>query len=75
MAEDEFDRVLDGQNMATDRVVAMVEHRRERGRFTRTGRADHQYHSGLIHDHILQHRREAELVDCRNIPLDIADDH
>jgi hypothetical protein len=56
--EDELDRVFQRQDVARLLLVAQVEHRRQRRRLARAGRADHQDQAALLHDDFLQHVRQ-----------------
>ena len=53
--EEVFDRVFEGQNVARPVVVAIIDHRRQRGRLAGAGRAGHQHQTALFHDQIQQH--------------------
>lgn len=44
----ELDRVLDRQDVPVLAVVDMIDHGRERGRFSRSGRAGHKYHPARV---------------------------
>ena len=70
-----FDRILDGQDMARGVAVAMVDHRRQRGRLARAGRADHEDQAARLHDQVLEQLRQAQLFDGRDLALDRADHH
>src|SRR5436190_5355026 len=59
----ELDRVLDGDDVAVGVLVAVADHRRERGGFARTRGPHHDHQAALGHDHVLQHGREAEVLD------------
>ena len=52
--------------------VTVVHHRGQRGRFTRTGRADHQHQAAFFHDQLRQLRRHIEHFELRNIARDVA---
>jgi hypothetical protein len=53
-------------------LVAVIDHRGQRGRFAGTGGADHQDQAALFHDHVLQHRRQAEGLEFRDVDRDVA---
>src|SRR5436190_13998650 len=58
----EFDRILDRNDMAVSCGVYVVDDRRQCGRFTGTGRAGHEDEAPhLVRDRVY-HRRQAELV-------------
>ena len=44
-----LDRVLDGDDVAVGVLVAVADHRRERGRLARAGAADHEHQAALAH--------------------------
>ena len=73
--EDEFDRVLDGQDVAGLDRVAVVDHRCHRRRLAGAGGADDQDQPELLHDHVLQHIRQPQCFKGRHIGLDEADHH
>jgi hypothetical protein len=50
--EDELDRVLERQDMARFLRVAIIEHRGNRSRLARAGRADHEHQPALLHDDV-----------------------
>ncbi len=50
VAMNELHRIFDGDDVAAAIAVAMVDKRRQRGRFTRAGTANKQHQSALLHD-------------------------
>ncbi|RMO57057.1 hypothetical protein ALQ39_05749, partial [Pseudomonas amygdali pv. eriobotryae] len=74
VAMDEFDRVFNGDDMAAGVAVAVIDQRCQRGRFARAGGTDEQHQAVLFHDHIEQYRRQEQVLETRNIQLDIPRD-
>ncbi len=72
VGEDELDRVLEREDVPRPALVAEIEHRRERGRFARAGRADHQDQAALLHDDFLEDLRHAERIQRGNTGRDVA---
>src|SRR5687767_7424491 len=70
-----LDRVLDGDDVAVGVLVAVADHRRERGRFARAGAADEDHQAALGHRHVLQHRRQLQVVEVRDGGGDHAQHH
>ena len=60
--------------MTAPRVVAMLDHGRQRGGLARAGGADHQDQTTLLHDQILQDRRQPQRFDAGGLRPQIADD-
>ncbi len=50
----EFDGVLNGDDMVAAILVTIVDHRRERGRFSRTRRPGHHYQPAMEHGELFQ---------------------
>src|SRR5574341_92569 len=71
---DKFDGVFDGQDMAFESFVEIVDHARKRGRFTGTRRTGNEDQSFLLLSELLENWRHAELFEsenfCRNRPED-----
>ena len=67
----ELDRVLDGHDVATALGVHHVDHRCQRRRLARSGRAGHDHEPPLETGEVGHHRRQTELVDL----LDLERDH
>lgn len=64
VAVQEFDRVLDRDDMFVEVVVDVVDHRGERGRFAAAGRTDHDDDAALVRAHFGQRRgRQTELLE------------
>ncbi len=71
----ELDRIFDSDDVAGRVLVAVADHRRQRGRLTGTGSADEDDDAALGHRQRLDHRRQAELVHGRDARLDAAQHH
>ena len=63
----EFDRIFDRDDVIVPLQVGVIDHRRERGRFTGTGRTGHEHETLLQHRKFFQDRRQAELVDRQHL--------
>ena len=72
---DELDRVLDRDDVAVAVLVAVAEQRRHRRRLAGARRADEHHDAALGHDDVLQHRRQAEVVELRDVGGDRAQHH
>ena len=73
MLEHELDRVFDGEDVAAAGVVAVLDHGRQRGGLARAGGADHQDQPALLHDQVLEDRRQPQRLDARRLRAQIAD--
>ncbi len=62
----EFDRVFHGEDVVVFAFVDIVDHRRQRGRFTGTGRAGNQYNTAWNLRQIFKHLTHAQLVHGQN---------
>ena len=71
----ELDRVLDRDDVAVAVLVAVAEQRRHRRRLAGAGGADEHHDAALAHDDVLQHRRQAELLELRDVHRDRAQHH
>ena len=71
----ELDRVLDRQDVVGRGLVAVVEHRRERGRLARARGADHQHQAALDHDQVFHDHRQAEFLERGHVGRDVAQHH
>jgi hypothetical protein len=60
---DELDRVFDRDDVAVAVLVAVAEQRRHRRRLAAARRADEHHDPALGHDHVLQHRRQPQLLE------------
>ena len=69
-----LDRVFDGDDVAARLLVAIADHRGERGRFARAGAADQDHEAALGQHDLLQDRRQVELLEGRDLGVDQADD-
>jgi hypothetical protein len=65
-----LDRVLDGDDVALGVLVAVAEHRGEGGGLAAAGAADDQHQAALGHRHVLQDRRQLELLEGRDRGVD-----
>ena len=68
---EEFDRVLDRDDMELPLVVDLVEHGGERRRLARAGRASHEDESPRLVAQGLDHRRQPELAESENLVGDL----
>ena len=59
----ELDRVLDRHDVLVARAVDLVDHRRQRGRLARAGRAGDEHEAARLARELVHGRRQAELVD------------
>src|SRR5688572_5292028 len=60
---DVLDRVLDGDDVPVAVLVAVADHRRERSGFPRARAAHHDDEAALGHDHVLEHRRQVQILE------------
>src|SRR5690606_3660900 len=58
----EFDRVLDSEDMAFNIRVEMVDHGRQRGGFARAGGPGHQHQPTRNIDDFAEYRRSADIL-------------
>ena len=65
-----LDRVLDRDDVAAGLVVAVADHRRQRGRLARAGAADHDHQAALRQHDFLEDRRQVELLEGRDLGVD-----
>ena len=72
---DVLDRVLDRDDVAGGILVAVTDHRGQRGRLAGTGRTDHHDDAALDHRQVAQRERQIELFEGRNLGLDATTDH
>ena len=56
----ELHRVFDGDDVAVGVLVAVVDHRRQRGALARAGGADEDDQAALGHRHVLEHLRQVQ---------------
>ncbi|ENO74969.1 twitching motility protein PilT [Thauera sp. 63] len=63
----EFDRVLDGEDVAVLVLVDVVDHRRERGRFAGAGRAGNQYDAARLVGDLLEDLRAVQLFERQHL--------
>src|ERR1043165_3137473 len=59
----ELDRIFDGDDVIRLVVVHIVDHRRQRGRLARAGRAGHQHQAARLHGQILEDLRRVQVVE------------
>ncbi|MCY1435404.1 hypothetical protein D9M71_514990 [compost metagenome] len=72
---DELDGVFDGDDVAGGILVAIADHRRQRGGLTGTGGTDEDHQAALGHRQLLEDFRQLEVVDGRDVGFDAAQDH
>jgi len=65
-----LDRILDSDDVTIAVGVTMTDHGRQGGGLTRTRTADHEYQATLVHHDLLEHRRQFELLDGRDVGVD-----
>jgi hypothetical protein len=70
-----LDRIFDGDDVTVAVFVAVADHRGERGGFAGTGRADQHNDAALGERDVLQHRRQIQLVETRNLGGDGTQHH
>ena len=68
-----LDRVLDGDDVAAGLLVAVADHRGQRGRLARAGAAHHDHQAALGQHDFLQDRRQVQLLERRDLGVDQAD--
>jgi len=71
--EGEFDRVFQREDMPGLLLVAVVDHRSERGRLARSGGADHQQQPALVHHQVAEDRRQVQRGELRDVVRDEPD--
>jgi hypothetical protein len=64
---DELDRILDRQDVPELVFVQVVDHRRQRRRLARTGRAGAQHHAARLERQLGEHRRAVELLEGQDL--------
>ena len=69
-----FDRILDGDDVAAGLLVAVAHHGGKRRGFSGARAADDDDESALGEHHVLQHRRQVEFLEGRDLGVDEADD-
>ncbi len=67
VAKQKLDRILERDDVAARRRVDVPDHRRERRRFPRAGRARHQHDAAWRAGELAQLVRQAELREIRNL--------
>ena len=70
---EELDRVLDGHDVVVARAVDLVDHRRERGRLARAGRARDEDEAARLRREVLEDRRKPELLERLQLGRDQAE--
>ena len=73
VAVQELDRVLDREDVLLALLVDHVDHRRQRGRLARAGRAGDEHEAARLAGELREHRRQAELVEARDLVRDQAE--
>jgi len=69
-----LDRIFDGDDVAVTVLVAVADHRGHRGRFAGAGATDEQYQTAFGHHHVLEYRRQVEVLELRDSGGDGAQD-
>ena len=70
---EDLDRVLDRDDVLVARAVDVVEHRRERRRLARAGRARDEHEAAVLLGEPLHARRQAQLLEARHLARDHAE--
>ena len=65
----EFDRVLDSQDVVVTLNVDLVDHRCEGSRFTRTGRSGYEDQASRLFAHVGDDLRQAKAFGIRGVPF------
>ena len=65
-----LDRILDRNDVATRVLITVADHGRQRGRLTRTGTADDDAQTALVHDDVFQDRWQLEIFERRDLGRD-----
>ena len=65
-----LDRVFDRDDMPARLLVAIADHRGERGRLARARAADEDHETALRQHDVLEHRRQFEFFERRNLRVD-----
>jgi hypothetical protein len=73
VAVEELDRVLHGHDVLVALGVDQVDHRRERRRLARAGRAGHEHQAAWLLGEVTQDRRQAERAQRRHVLGDQAE--
>ncbi len=63
----EFDRILDGEDVAVFVLVDEVDHRRQRGRLARAGRPGDQDQALRLLDQLAEDRRAAQFLQAKHL--------
>ena len=69
----DLDRILDRDDVLVARAVDVVEHRRERRRLARAGRAGDEHEAAVLLGEPLHARRQAQLLEARDVARDHAE--
>ena len=70
---EDLDRVLDRDDVLAPRAVDVVDHRRERGRLARAGRAGDEHEAAMLLGQALDAFRQAQLREARHLVRDHAE--
>ena len=70
---EDLDRVLDRDDVLVARAVDVVDHRRERRRLARAGRAGDEHEAAVLLGEPLHARRQVELLEARHLAGDDAE--
>src|SRR4051812_15665175 len=58
-----FNRIFNGNNVSGMLAVYLIDHRRQCGRFTGSGRAGYQYQAAWIFGEFINHLRQSQVFD------------
>src|SRR5688500_19672512 len=67
---DEFDRIFDGENMPLETIVDVIDHSRERRRFTGARGSGNQYESFVLFTELFEDRRHAQFFEAHDFRRD-----
>ncbi len=71
----EFDRILDREDVVRGGLVAVVDHRRQGRRLAGAGGADHEDEPALQHHEVLEDVGHAEILELGHLGSDVAQHH
>src|SRR4026209_2687737 len=63
---DEFNRILDGENMPLEAIIDVIDHPRERGRFTGARRSGNQYEPFILFTKLFEDRRHTQFFETHD---------
>src|SRR6185312_6694502 len=67
----ELDRILDRHDVVRGALVAVIDHRRDRGGLARAGRADQEDEPAFEHDELAQRLRKSQILEPRHVGADV----